>query len=780
MDSYTEISPSGHGLKIYFLHDPRVTLVGGLHWRSAVRQPALNGGKDHGIEFYLSRRYFACTDQTFEDFDSVRIIDIDTLRAVQAKMEVFADKPKSLHHRRRHDDDQQRIIEAIARMPNHDLHWEEWNTQGMAIYAATNGSSAGYAAFLGWSAKSAKFDQLACDQRWQHWHTSPPDRLTAGTIFHLAEREMRTQVKRVGLAIRAAADVESAAQPPNPNGNDVAAVDQGGEEGGGRGPKQANILIALAEPAELFHTPAGIGFADLDVNGHRETWPIRGKSFKRWLARRFFETTEGAPNSDALQSALNVIEAKAHFDALAREVCIRVGGLNGKLYLDLCDDTWRAVEIDATRWRVIDRPPVRFRRAAGMKALPVPQRNGSIKPLRSFLNVASDTDFVLAVSWVLAGLRDRGPYPVLVLSGEQGSAKSTFAAILRALLDPNTAPLRALSRDDRDLFIAANNGHVLAFDNVSGLPAWISDTLCRLATGGGFAARQLYSDSDEMLFDACRPVILNGIEDIVNRPDLADRALFLTLEPIAEENRRLEAELWSEFEVERSRILGGLLDAVFEGLKRLPETRLPKLPRMADFAIWGAACEPALWSAGTFLSAYSGNTAGSVEAVIDADPVADAVHTMMTKQREWTGTAKELLNAVVVEVADERITKSKSWPATPEALRGRLRRAATGLRKIGINILFPGKRDRPRNIHISGAALARSRPENGGARVSELSEPSTAMPKVNDDKELASARQPTVIRHSDGCKEAEKTVGPTAAANPLKSNVSDQLRQSRQ
>jgi hypothetical protein len=128
-----------------------------------------------------------------------------------------------------------------------------------------------------------------------------------------------------------------------------------------------------------------------------------------------------------------------------------------------------------------------------------------------------------------------GPYPVIVLSSEQGSAKSTFSAILRALLDPDTAPLRALPREDRDLFIAASNGHVLAFDNVSGLPAWISDTLCRLATGGGFAVRQLYTDRDEVLFDAARPVILNGIEDIVTRPDLADRAVFLTLEPIQEE-----------------------------------------------------------------------------------------------------------------------------------------------------------------------------------------------------------------------------------------------------
>src|SRR5260221_11786230 len=211
---------------------------------------------------------------------------------------------------------------------------------------------------------------------------------------------------------------------------------------------------------------------------------------------------------------------------------------------------WRAVEIDPTGWRVNDIPPVRFRRAAGMQPLPMPVPGGSVETLRSFLNVKSGSHFILVVAWALAVLRNRGPYPVLVLSGEQGSAKSTFTAILRALLDPNTAPLRALPREDRDLFIAARNGHVLAYDNVSALPAWISDTLCRLATGGGFAMRQLYTGQDEVLFDATRPVILNGIEDIVTRPDLADRALFLTLEPIPEERRRPPPGIWSSFEKE--------------------------------------------------------------------------------------------------------------------------------------------------------------------------------------------------------------------------------------
>jgi len=451
----------------------------------------------------------------------------------------------------------------------------------------------------------------------------------------------------------------------------------------------------------------------LEIKAHRETWAIRSRGFRRWLAQRFFEDNGGAPSSEALQSALNVIEAKAHFNAPERPIFIRIGGYEGKLYLDLCDDAWRAVEIDANGWQVIDNPPARFRRAAGMKPLPIPVSGGSIEMLRPYLNLHSDADFVLVVAWALAALRDSGPYPVLVLSGEQGSAKSTFSAMLRALLDPNTAPLRALSREDRELFIAANNGHVLTFDNISGLPTWISDTLCRLATGGGFAVRQLYTDQDEVLFDAARPVILNGIEDIVERPDLADRGLFLTLEPIPEERRRPEAELWATFEIARPRILGVLLDAVVQGLKRLPETCLPKLPRMADFALWATACETALWPAGTFWSAYSSNLHEAVEDVIEADPVAATVRAFMSKRTEWTGTASDLL-VDLVTVTEKCIAKSKDWPSSPRALSGKLRRAATFLRKIGIDIKFPGRKGRARNRIICITVV----PEKDGAQPS--------------------------------------------------------------
>jgi hypothetical protein len=167
--------------------------------------------------------------------------------------------------------------------------------------------------------------------------------------------------------------------------------------------------------------------------------------------------------------------------------------------LDLADELWRAVEITPGGWEVISRPPVRFRRAVGMLPLPVPVRGGSIKALWSFLNLSDRNDFVLVIAWLLTALRHRGPYPLLAVSGEQGSAKTVLSKILRALVDSNPAPVRTAPRDERNLFIAANNSHLLAFDNLSDLPAWLSDALRRIASGGSFAARQLYTDREEVL-----------------------------------------------------------------------------------------------------------------------------------------------------------------------------------------------------------------------------------------------------------------------------------------
>jgi hypothetical protein len=164
--------------------------------------------------------------------------------------------------------------------------------------------------------------------------------------------------------------------------------------------------------------------------------------------------------------------------------------------------------------------------------------------------------------------------------------------------------LRSAPRDERDLFIAATHSHLIAFDNLSTVPAWLSDALCRLATGGGFATRQLYSDQDELLLSEVRPVILNGIENVIARPALADRSLFLALRPIPDDQRRPEAEILAHFRADLPFIMGALLDGLVEGLRRRSEVSLARLPRMADFALRATACETCFWESGHFMAAY--------------------------------------------------------------------------------------------------------------------------------------------------------------------------------
>jgi hypothetical protein len=272
-----------------------------------------------------------------------------------------------------------------------------------------------------------------------------------------------------------------------------------------------------------------------------------------------------------------------------------------------------------------------------------------------------------------------------------------------------------------------------------------------------------------VLFDACRPMILNGIEDIISRPDLADRALFLTLEPIPEERRRLETELWAAFEAERPRILGVLLDAVAKGLAMLPQTKLDMLPRMADFAHWATACETALLPAGAFEAAYCGNRDDAVESVIEADPIAVATRTVMMRGTEWRGTASDLLGALAA-VADERVTKAKSWPDSPRALAGRLRRAATFLRKIGIEInFFREGRARTRIIQIATTEKP-TKAENGETQSSAPSASSAHQPKFNQANGFVAEGVRTIDTPADGSSAGD---GSTVRDNPFKTKDAD-------
>ena len=301
--------------------------------------------------------------------------------------------------------------------------------------------------------------------------------------------------------------------------------------------------------------------------------------------------------------------------------------------------------------------------------------------LRGFLNM-DEGDFVLCVAWLLASLRDTGPYPLLVLTGEQGSAKSTAAKLLRSLVDPARPPTTGMPRNERDAAIATRNRHVLAYDNLSGLPTWFSDTLCRLSTGEGFATRALYTNDEEVVIEASRPVILAGIENPSVRGDLTERSITIRLAPIADADRRTETELMSTFEEAAPVIFGALLDGLSEGLRRYGEVRLERLPRMADFCKWAVACEGAYWPPGTFMAVYGDAQASATEDVLEASPVGLKLRQWLEESQPFDGTATELLDRLNEHRQDEQ--SPLGWPANGSVMGKQLTRLAPSLRKLGI------------------------------------------------------------------------------------------------
>ena len=463
------------------------------------------------------------------------------------------------------------------------------------------------------------------------------------------------------------------------------ACDSGGN---GNGPSQTERLVELAlqGDAELFHTPEREPWATVPVGEYRETMPLASVDFSMWLDRLAYEGGHSA-SEQAIRDATRRLSSRARYDGAEHEVSVRVAGKDGAIYLDLADERRRVVEITARGWQVLaGEAPVKFRRAGGMRPLPEPARGGSIEALRPFVNVDDEGSWRLLIGWLAGCLNPSGPYPLLVLHGEQGSAKSTATRLLRSLIDPAMPDLRAEPENARDLMIAANNAHVLAFDNLSTLSTprgWLSDALCRLATGGGYAVRALYSNSEEILFEATRPVILNGIEELPQRADLLSRSLLVELPRIEEENVQTESELLRSFDAARPQILGGLLDAAAAALANRATVRLPRLPRMADFAVWATAAEHALgWEPGAFMAAYDSSRLDAANIALEASPLWPALERCADGEAR---TYSDLL-ALLEEHAGEQATRQKGWPKGPRILSGMLKRLAPELRKGGIDI----------------------------------------------------------------------------------------------
>jgi hypothetical protein len=459
--------------------------------------------------------------------------------------------------------------------------------------------------------------------------------------------------------------------------------------------KLADILVqVINSQAELFHDPKRVAYARVKVGARSAVLKVRARGFRTWVA--YAARAFGAIKAAALDEAITTIEGVALHDREEREVFLRIAEADGKVYVDLGDALGRCAEITSKGWTVLDAAPVMFRRPDAMRPLPIPERGGSIEELRPFINV-DDDGFVLFVAWIVAAYRLGRAYAILALYGEQGTAKSTTSRCGRALVDPNVVPVRSPPKCEDDLIVAASHSHVVAFDNLSGVMPWLSDALCRLATGGGLTKRALYTDDDEVAIEVLRPVIVNGIDEIANRADLAERCIVLELQPLAKGRRKSERAFREAFDAAAPRILGAVFDGVAAALENLSSVDDTDLPRMADFAMWSAAAERGMgFAAGSFAAAYDRNRKRAVDLALQASPVAVALRTLLEKPSNagvWEGQPEQLLSCLN-ELTAEPTRRMPSWPKNAASLSRSLRRAATFLRTIGVEVDLDGKAGR--------------------------------------------------------------------------------------
>ena len=488
------------------------------------------------------------------------------------------------------------------------------------------------------------------------------------------------------------------------------------------------LVECVEEAGELFITPEGRAHAALDIDGHTETLPLDDRHFETWLRGYFYETEKVRLEAQAAASYERIIEqlgamaaeqtipvkrppvlrAQTITDAISQlksmalfakrveKVHLRGAPHGDKIYVDLGTEAWDAIEVDAVGWRLVEKPPVRFVRVSGMLPLPCPTRDGSVGDLREILTFTEaeqdEKAWRLVLAWLVQTLRfGREEYPVLVLLGGHGTAKSTTSRLIRTIVDPSEVTDIRKPKTEEEVHIDAENSWVLALDNVSGLQQWVSDVVCRISTGSAMTKRTQYTNRGREIFKASRPQILNGISEVATAGDLLRRSLLINL-PLVEEYKEKE-EIYAELEEKHASILGALLDAVSAGLESIavgvPVT--DKLPDMADFSKWAIRTETALGGEpGSFMEAYKDAHGEATATVLESEAISATLfkfaQTFKGRPNAWVGTVEELRQALNNAQPDEDLKRSDDWPSTAKALGSKLNRVKPALAEVGIHI----------------------------------------------------------------------------------------------
>jgi putative DNA primase/helicase len=454
------------------------------------------------------------------------------------------------------------------------------------------------------------------------------------------------------------------------------------------------IYLDLQECFGPFTGNDGELYCTIKEGDHKESWRLDGEVIANKIRDVAFDRFQKMLDRNMLDKLLSLMAHAARKNTERYNVFRRVGKNQDAKVIDLGTPDWSSILIQDGIWKIVDLELIKFVRSRTTKSLPVPPRGGDVFLLRKYLNLEKESDFLLVVAYLVASLLESRVYPILILQGGQGCAKSTTSRVLKQLIDPGAPELRSFPSSEESLFIAARNTHLLVMDNMSGLQPWASDALCKIATGCGHSKRELYTDFDESVIEISRPIILNGIDDLASRPDLLDRSIVLHLPKITDEGRRSEQEFWADFECDRPRIFSGILDVLAGALSRRDLVDIKRKPRMADFALIGSAVAMCLdMTSDTFVDLLFENREDQARVAVEMSTVGRAVLNF-AKENEKTKASPTDLHYRVGLIVPAIEFHSKHWPKDPAVFAKELKRLIPPLKLLGLDIEISRSKDR--------------------------------------------------------------------------------------
>ena len=264
---------------------------------------------------------------------------------------------------------------------------------------------------------------------------------------------------------------------------------------------------------------------------------------------------------DAIKLVGELLTARA---SETRYLYNRYAWIEDRLLIDMCRPDWKIIEVTAKGWKIIQQEKPVFKRFSHQREMPEPRSGGDLRKVLNYLPVKDEGNRALLLVWLCTCMLEHAPRPGLTIHGIQGSCKTTAAEFLRWIVDPSITLTNSLSKDLTEFVQLMDHHAVVSLDNLSSIPLWASDALCRATTGGGYQKRQLYSDDEDITYYFRRVFILNGISVPATAPDLLDRSISIEFTRIEKKQRQKISRLRNAFEADLPDILGGILDVMVQ------------------------------------------------------------------------------------------------------------------------------------------------------------------------------------------------------------------------